>query len=170
MKNLFLRVNTELSTFEKNYESKLALIESSLTDKLARRKKLYNRIETDTVDLGDLGPRLRELNAEIECLKQEKEELEKMRHERQPITITESELKTYVDELQAALIAGTISERKGFIRSFIKKIMIDYPNIEVEYTVPLPAMCAKSANHEVLRLVQNGDPNGIRTRVITVKG
>ena len=170
VKDLFLRVNTELSTFEKNYESKLTLIDASLTDKLTRRKKLYNKIETDAVDLGDLGPRLRELNAEIECLKLEKEELEKMREGRQPITITESELNAYVEELRVTLTAGTISERKGFIRSFIKKIVVGYPNIEVQYTVPLPVGCAKFADHEVLHLVQNGDPNGIRTRVITVKG
>ena len=93
-----------------------------------------------------------------------------MREGRQPITITESELKAYVDELREALIAGTISERKGFIRSFIKKIVVAKPNIEVHYTVPLPVGCAKSADYEVLHLVQNGDPSGIRTRVITVKG
>lgn len=170
IKDLFLRVNTELSNFGKNYEEKITLIDASLTDKLARRKKLYNRIETDTVDLGDLGPRLRELNADIECLKQEKGELERMREERQPVTITESELNAYIDDLQAALREGTISERKSFIRNFIKKIVVAKPHVEVHYHIPLPVGCAKSADYEVLHLVQNGDPNGIRTRVTTVKG
>jgi hypothetical protein len=31
----------------------------------------------------------------------------------------------------------TIAERKSFIRSFIKKIWIDYPTSTIEYTIPI---------------------------------
>ena len=51
-------------------------------------------------------------------------------------------------------------ERRGFIRSFIKKIDVDYPHATVEYTVPLPEKNKDSAsNFEVLSLVQSGVPN-----------
>jgi site-specific DNA recombinase len=170
IRNLFLMINEEVATFEQDYDGRVVQLDRSLEETLARRKKLYNGIETGKLDLGDVAPRLRELNAEIECLNQEKLELERQKETRQPITMTESELKPFVDDLLELLVKGSISERKGFIRSFVKRIYLDYPNIEIEYTVPLPDTSAKLVSREVLCIGQNGDPNGIRTRVITVKG
>ena len=170
IRNLFFIVNEELTTFEKDYDGKIIQLGHSLEETLSRRRKLYNGIETGKLDLGDVAPRLRELNAEIECLNQEKLELEKQRETRQPVTMTESELKPFIDDLLAMLVNGSISERKGFIRSFVKRIYLDYPNIEIKYTIPLPDTSAKLVTREVLCIVQNGDPTGIRTPVLTVKG
>lgn len=158
IEKLLLMVNEELANFENSYEARIGLLEKALQDKLARRKRLYNSIETDNIDLGDVGPRLRELNAEIECLKQEKEELDRKKAERKPLTIAKSHLMGYIEDLQTTLMTGGISERKGFIRSFIKKILIDHPNIEIEYTIPLPTKTSDAATSEVLSLKQIGDP------------
>lgn len=169
IRNLFLMINEEVATFERDYDGRIVQLDRSLEDTLTRRKKLYNGIETGKLDLGDVAPRLRELNAEIECLNQEKLELEKQKETRQPITMTESELKPFVDDLLEMLVQGTISERKGFIRSFVKRIYLDYPNIEIEYTVPLPDTSAKLVTREVLCIGQNGDPLGTSCETHNIK-
>jgi hypothetical protein len=61
----------------------------------------------------------------------------------------------YVDDLQETLLKGSISEKKGFLRSFIKEISIDYPTLEIECTLPLapdPDGSARLVTREVLRI------------------
>ena len=51
---------------------------------------------------------------------------------------------------------GTIAERKAFIRSFIKRIIIDYPTATIEYTIPLDE--EKKLDKEVLVINKTGWP------------
>ena len=77
------------------------------------------------------------MNAEIETLEEEKRLLQAKRSEEQAILVNDEELNPYVDDLQETLFKGSISEKKGFLRSFIKEISIDYPTLEIEYILPL---------------------------------
>ncbi len=71
-------------------------------------------------------------------------------------------LRTYVLDLQESLMKGTILERKCFIRTFVKQISIDYPNLELEYTIPLPIPNKEtSSKEEVLCMQQIGSPNRV---------
>ena len=46
-----------------------------------------------------------------------------------------------------------ISERKSFIRSFVKRITVNYPELELEYTFPLPTKAKdRTSTSEVLSL------------------
>jgi hypothetical protein len=63
--------------------------------------------------------------------------------------------------LYKTLIEGTIVERKAFIRSFIKKITVGYPTVEIEYTIPLDK--EKKLDKEVLVINKLGWGERIRT-------
>ena len=53
-------------------------------------------------------------------------------------------------------------ERKGFIRSFVQKIMFDNNSAELEYTFPLLTKNKdRASNTEVLSLGQTGVGEGI---------
>ena len=54
------------------------------------------------------------------------------------LNIKEKDIRPYIKNLHETLLKGEITERKSFIRSFVKKITLDYPKIELEYTFPLP--------------------------------
>lgn len=173
IKKLILYVNQDMKIFEKDFEGKMTLLTLRLEEKLNRRKKLYNTLETGNMDIKDIAPRIKELNAEIEALEEEKRLLQTKRSEEQTILVSDEELNPYVDDLQETLFKGSISEKKGFLRSFIKEISIDYPTLEIEYILPLapdPNGGARLITREVLRIDQNGSPNGSRTRVPTVRG
>lgn len=175
VKKLLLMVNKELKAFEKEYTTSIALLDKSLEQKLSRRRKLYNIIETGRVDLTDIGPRIKEINAEIDALNDEKKELEKRYNNEQCLMVDEETLKPYVDDLRATLMKGSIPERKAFIRKFVKNIKVTYPEIEVEYSLPVPlpperrlqnrrTSAMNSDNEiqrEVLSIEQVGDPSGI---------
>jgi len=161
IKKLLLLVNTELNAFEKQYLTSIALIDKTLEEKLKRRKRLYNSIETGKLDLSDIAPRIKEVNSEIEKLIDEKKKLDKRYETEQAVLIDETRLKPYIDDLQSTLMKGSISERKSFIRNFVKQIHIDYPKVEIEYTLPLPTQNRRTSTREVLSIEQFGDPNGI---------
>ena len=52
--------------------------------------------------------------------------------------VDEALVKAYADDLQALLEEAELTERKAFLRSFIKRIEIDKGQVTVNYTLPLP--------------------------------
>ncbi len=133
-----------------------------MTEKQERRRNLYKTIEAGTLDFSDMTPRLKELNDEIQSLTDKIQEMEIRKNLQQPIPATDLDLTPYVSSLQEALITGSITERKGFLRTFIKEIRIDYPNLVITYTLPLRVPQKETpSNEEVLCFVQSGDPSGI---------
>lgn len=62
---------------------------------------------------------------------------------------TESSLGVVEDSEQETSPA----EQKAFVRSFIKKIWIDYPTIAIEYTFPIDN---EGSNSEVLIINRSG--------------
>ncbi len=73
------------------------------------------------------------------------------------MNISDDQLKPYIDDLTEALCLGEISGRKSFIRSFVKKITVNYPELELEYTFPLPTKAKdRTSTSEVLSMRQSG--------------
>ena len=154
---LLWTLNDEASKFDAEYEDKVDLINEVLNEKLNRRAKLYEGIETGAMDLKDVAPRLKDLNQEVDALEKQKAELQKKHEEEIKIAISEEGLRPYVENLRQTLMDGSIVERRGFLRSFIKKITVDYPSATMEYTCPLPVKTKdRTSTEEVLSLVQNG--------------
>ena len=159
---LLWTLNDEASKFDAEYEDKTDLINEVLNEKLNRRAKLYEGIETGAMDLKDVAPRLKDLNQEVDALEKQKAELKKKHEEEIKIAISEEGLRPYVENLRQTLMDGSIVERRGFLRSFIKKITVDYPSATMEYTCPLPVKTKdRTSTEEVLSLVQNGVADGI---------
>ena len=157
IRRLLWTLNDEARTFDTEYEDKLEMINEVLAEKQSRRAKLYEGIETGNVELKDLGPRLKELNQEIANFEAQKAELIKKHETSDGLTMPEEYLRPFVEELREILLDGSIVERRGFIRSFIKKIDVDYPEAYVEYTAPLPTKTKdRTSTEEVLSLVQSG--------------
>ncbi len=135
IKELIRLVNKEFSILEKEYRTKIENIQKAVSDLTRRRTKLYEAIELSELDVSDIAPRIKELNHKIEQLNDNKVELEIKLLEKD--FLSEKEILPYLDDIRATLELGTIAERKSFIRSFIKKIWIDYPTATIEYTIPL---------------------------------
>lgn len=154
---LLRTLNDEASRFDEEYEDKVAMIDEVLNEKLNRRAKLYEGIETGAMDLKDISPRLKDLNQEIEALQAQKVTLKEKHEKEVQIAISEEAIRPYVEDLRQTLMNGSIVERRGFLRSFITKITVDYPTATLEYTVPLPVKTKdRTSTEEVLSLVQNG--------------
>ena len=161
---LLLMLDDELKKLDAEYKTKLELLAEVIEDKIARRKKLYEGIETAMVSLPDVAPRLKELNQEIADLEQQKAKIIETHQNGEGLKIAEDKIKPYIDDLQEMLMEGSIAERRGFIRSFIKTISVDYPQLKFEYSLPLLPQTKDRTSSEVLSAEQYGVANGDRTR------
>lgn len=168
LKKLLLLVNEEFQVFKKEYEGKLKHIGALIEERTKRRDRLFETIETSKVELADIAPRLKALNDELAGYKRQKEYME-LKLERgdypQP---TEANLKPYVEDLKKTLLKGTLFERKSFIRSFVKRIVLEFPYAVVEYTIPLKTK-SENPRMEVLAFGHNGSPNCSEPRTFQLR-
>ncbi len=69
----------------------------------------------------------------------------------------------YVKDLRNLLNNSSLSERKAFIRSFVKEVKVTEDNVLLTYAMPLAPGGTSVEKLGVLSTVQNGGPLWIRT-------
>ncbi len=62
----------------------------------------------------------------------------------------------YVADLQAVLSGSALTERKTFIKSFVKKVRVKDEEVVLTYTMPIADNGTKSSDMAVLSSVQYG--------------
>ena len=67
------------------------------------------------------------------------------------------------DNLRSLLEESTLTERKSFIRSFVKEVKVAGDEVLLTYTMPLPPQGIPEERVEVLSSVHYGGAGGIRT-------
>lgn len=63
LEELVTLVNEDLDASNASYKEKLETIDTELKDVNSRLTKLYDALETGKLDMNDLAPRIKELNA-----------------------------------------------------------------------------------------------------------
>ena len=128
--------NKELRVAEKERLKELYLIDKHLQEKGQRLQKVYEAIETGKVDLEILGPRISELKGQIEALGGKRgrilEASEKVRDQHLDSGVVASQGR----DLMKLLQKGTLHERKTFFQSFLKRVVVNHPEVTLEYSVP----------------------------------
>jgi hypothetical protein len=69
-----------------------------------------------------------------------------------------SVVRAYVDDFKALLSKGSIVEQKSFLRSFVKRIEVNLPQVVVNYTLPLKTQKVEPLEREVLPFAYAGSP------------
>ena len=163
LQELLSIIKEEIEQNKKELKTQMKTIDKKLEILKTRRDKLYDAIEGDILELKDIAPRLRDLNNQIEI--QERNRREKVEKIQSPpkIDLSLDKLKTYTDDLKELLNEGTFVEQKSFIRSFVKKIVVNQSKIKIEYNLPIISKIDRTSTKEVLSMVQSGSSGRIRT-------
>ena len=72
-------------------------------------------------------------------------------------------VKTYAEDLKTLLEEAELTERKAFLRPFIKRIDIKEEQVVVHYNLPLPQSKISIREAGVLPIITPGGAGGIRT-------
>ena len=138
LEELVRMVNEELDTGHLLTKDKLANIDTELLELENRLSRLYDALETGKLDINDLAPRIKELRAKQDELSKARviAEAEMTLQGYQPIDI--NIMASYVTDLRNILDESDVAQRKAFLRSFVKKIVIEKERVKLYYNLPVP--------------------------------
>jgi hypothetical protein len=150
LEGLVKLVNAELDSTNGLLKNKLDDIDLELADVRSRLAKLYDILETSKLNLDDLAPRIKELKAKQDGLMKTRVQteadmvLEGVQH------INAEAVKAYAQDLRSLLEDGDFIQSKAFLRSFVKKIIIDGNKAKIQYHLPMPLDGKRTQEEEAL--------------------
>ena len=164
IRKLVKLVDEEMDGVAREQRQKLETIESELVDVKRRLDRLYNLVETTDLDVDDFKPRIRDHRERQEKLEASAAEARAMLSQRREVLDDVETITAYAQDLSVFLNESELTERRAFIESFVKEIVVMPGNAVVRYTVPMPddssipgGVAEKVAlNGSVLSTVQNG--------------
>ncbi len=152
-------VNEEMDSVSRSHQDELSLILNEMGDVNSRLERLYDAIETGKVELDDLAPRIRQLRTRQEQLQDRRIEIENMLSDRKVELADLKTVRYYVNDLHNLLSESPLTERRAFIRSFVKEVKVTGDEALLTYTMPLPPEGITNEKAGVLPTVQYGGPS-----------
>ena len=120
-----------------NDREHLESVIAELSNVNQRLEHLYDALETGSLELADLAPRIQQLRQQQEQLSATRLELEnKLSDTRVELADMET-VKSFVEMLKDVLNSSVITERKSFIKSFVREIRVAGSEVSLDYTPEL---------------------------------
>ena len=163
LEELVRLVNEELDASHSVYRERLEVIGTELNDARTRLSKLYDAVETGKLNLDDLAPRIKELKTRVDELSKTRLlvdadlAVQGVRHVDRDLVVA------YASDLRSLLGEGDITDSKAFLRTFVKKIVVEATQVTVYYNLPVPVSQNDTKTTEVLPIVTPSGDRGIRT-------
>ena len=153
---------------------KLETVQSELSDVRRRLDRLYDLVETTDMDINDFRPRIRDHRERQEKLEAAEAEARARLGQRRKVLDQVETITAYAQDMSRFLKKSELTERRVFIESFVKEILVTPDNALMRYTVPMPedslapGMNAEdmALNGSVLSTVPVGGAGGTRTRCL----
>ena len=142
---------------------KIANIDTKIQDIENRLLRLYDALETGKLTLDDLSPRIKELRSKQDELGKARFVAEAEMSMQGYKQLNINTVRSYVMDLRRLLDESDIVQRKAFLRSFIKKIVVDKDIVKLYYSVPVPPDGKRVETIGVLPIDTLGGEGGTRT-------
>ena len=163
LEELVKLVNEELDSTHGLLRDKLDILDAELNDVKSRLFKLYDALETSKLTLDDLSPRIKQLKARQDELAKARVQVEADMVVDGVQHVEVEAIKSYAQDLRGLLEEGDFTQSKTFLRSFIKKIIVDGDKVKIEYRLPMPPDGKMVQSFGVLPIEHVGGAEGIRT-------
>ena len=145
IRELVKLVDEEMDGVAKEQRQRLETIESELAEVRRRLDRLYNLVETTDLNVDDFKPRIRDHRERQERLEASAAEARSMLSERREVLDDVETITTYAHDLSVFLNESELTERRAFIGSFVKEIVVMPGNAVVRYTIPISQSTTKTS-------------------------
>ena len=135
---------------------RLNAVSADLNNVKQRLERLYDALETGTLTLADLAPRIQSLRKQQEQLTVVRMELEARLSDTRVELADMETVKNCLAMLKDVLNSSEIIERKSFIRSFVKSVKVTGTEVSLEYTPDLLAGMKPVETFGVLPIIHYG--------------
>ena len=156
---------------------RLETIEEELEDVKRKLGRIWHFIENaDDIDMADASARIREHRDRQERLEDEAADARAILSQRRADLDDVETIAAYAQDMSEFLKKSELTERKSFIETFAKEIVVVPGNALMRYTIPMPEdsrVPGRNAedmalNGSVLSTVKNGGPPWNRTRDLSL--
>ena len=172
IRELVKLVDEEMDGVAREQRVKLETVEAELADVRRRLERLYNLVETTDMDINDFKPRIRDHRERQERLEATAEEARALLSQRRVALDDVQTITAYAEDMSEFLNESELTERRAFIESFVKEIVVRPGNAVVRYSIPMPEdsripgrVAEEVALHgPVLSTVKYGGPDWTKSR------
>ena len=137
IRELVRLVDEEMAGVARDQRQRLVTIEAELVDVTRRLDRLYGLAETTDLDIDDFKPRIRSHRARQAKLEATAVELRAMLAERRVVLDDVETITAYAQDLRTFLKESELTERRAFIQSFVREIIVRPGCALLRYTIPM---------------------------------
>ena len=163
LKELARLVSEEMNNEASNLPKELTMISEEITGINDRLERLYNALETEKIGISDLAPRIKQLRIKQELLETKKRELEMSLSDKRVELVDLEAVTRCVEDLRELLEESELTERKAFIKSFVKEVRVTEKEVLLTYAMPFLPENISEDKTGVLYSVHHGGDRGTRT-------
>ena len=175
--NLVKVVDEEMDGVAAEQRQRLETIDSELEEVKRKLARVWHFIENSDIEMADASDRIREHRERQERLEEAAAEARAILAERREVLDDVETIAAYAREMRDFLVVSELTERRAFIESFVKEIVVTPDDALLRYTVPMPedslipggATEKVALDGAVLPTVKNGGPCGDRTHDTRIK-
>ena len=169
-------VDEEMDGIASEQRKRLETIETELEEVKRRLGRIWNAIETSDIDIADASDRKKEHRERKERLEDAAADARAIVSQRRAYLDDVSTIAAYAKDMKDFLNESELTERRGFIESFVKEIIVIPGDALVRYTVPMPDdsfLAGRAAENvpldaSILSTVHVGPPHWTKSRTFVL--
>ena len=166
-------VDEEMDGIAVEQRQRLETVEAELEEVKRKLARVWHFIENSDIEMADASDRIKEHRDRQERLEEAAAEARAILAERRAALDDVETIAAYAKDMRDFLVESELTERRAFIESFVKEIVVTPDDALLRYTVPMPedslipggATEKVALDGAVLPTVKNGGPCGARTHV-----
>ena len=159
-------VDEEMDVVAAEQRQKLETIETELDEVKRKLGRVWHLVENTDLDMADASDRIREHRERQQRLEDSASEARAILSQRREVLDDMETIAAYAQDMSEFLNESELTERRAFIESFVKEIVVMPDNALLRYTIPMPqdgpvggkAAEEMTLNGLVLSTVKNGGP------------
>ena len=170
-------VDEEMDGIASEQRKRLRTVEDELEDIKRRLGRIWNAIETSDIDIADASDRIKDHRERKERLEDAAADARAVLSQRRAYLDDVSTIAAYAKDMKDFLEESELTERRAFIESFVKEIIVIPGDALIRYTVPMPddsflagrAIEKVALDASVLSTVHVGPPNWTKSRTFVLR-
>ena len=145
IRDLVKAVDEEMGGMAREQRKRLRTIEDELQDVKRQLDRIWRYIATSDTVMADASTHIKELRDRQERLEDAAEDARAMLSQRLKVLDDVNTITAYAKEMSDFLIESEPTERRAFIKSFVKEIVVTPGDAFLRYTIPISQSTPKTA-------------------------
>ena len=166
-------VDEQMDGVAREQRKRLETIEDELEDVKRKLGRIWHFVETTDINMADASDRIKEHRERQERLEDAAADARAILSQRRAVLDDVNTIAAYAQDMSAFLKESELTERRAFIETFVKEIVVMPGDALLRYTIPMPddsPIPGRNAeemvlNGSVLSTVKNGGPKGTVLRM-----